>query len=60
MQDVVEAFRKGRQPRETFLDGYIVNRILDGAYRSIRSGHWEPIELDESLLGGPPVAAAAR
>ena len=60
MQDVVEAFRNGRQPRETFRDGYIVNRILDGAYRSIRSGHWEPVELDESLLGGPPIATAAR
>ena len=60
MQDVVEAFRGGRQPRETFRDGYIVNRILDGAYGSIRSGHWEPVELDESLLGGSPGATAAR
>ena len=30
-------------PRETFEDGLIVNRILDAAYRSIQSGHWEPV-----------------
>ncbi|MEA2613793.1 MAG: hypothetical protein QOI52_1752, partial [Chloroflexota bacterium] len=59
MQDVVEAFREGRDPRETFLDGYVVNRVLDSAYRSIRSGRWEPVELDASLLGGPSVATAA-
>jgi predicted dehydrogenase len=43
MRDVVEAFRAGREPRETFRDGYIVNAVLDAAYRSIRSGHWEPV-----------------
>jgi predicted dehydrogenase len=44
MADVVNAFRDGRKPQETFEDGLIVNRILDAAYRSIASGHWEPIE----------------
>jgi predicted dehydrogenase len=43
MSDVVEAFRAGREPQETFADGLIVNQILDAAYRSIRSGRWEPI-----------------
>ena len=43
MADVVEAFRAGREPRETFADGLIVNQILDAAYRSMRSGRWEPI-----------------
>ena len=44
MADVVEAFRDGRPPQETFEDGLIVNRILDAAYRSIRSGQWEAVE----------------
>jgi predicted dehydrogenase len=43
MRDVVEAFRAGREPRETFRDGYAVNAVLDAAYRSMRSGQWEPV-----------------
>jgi predicted dehydrogenase len=43
MRDVVEAFREGREPRETFRDGLVVNRILDAAYRSMTSGRWEPV-----------------
>jgi predicted dehydrogenase len=42
MQHVVEAFRAGTPPRETFEDGLIVNAILDAAYRSMRSGRLEP------------------
>jgi predicted dehydrogenase len=44
MADVVNAFREGRAPLETFEDGLIVNRILDAAYRSIRSGRWESLD----------------
>ena len=44
LQDVVESFRSGREPHETFRDGLIVNQILDAAYRSVRSGQWEPVE----------------
>jgi predicted dehydrogenase len=51
MADVVTAFREGRPPQETFEDGLAVNQILDAAYRSILSGHWEPV--------GQPVAATA-
>ena len=43
MADVVTAFREGRPPQETFEDGLAVNQILDAAYRSIQSGHWESI-----------------
>jgi predicted dehydrogenase len=50
MADVVGAFRDGRRPTETFGDGYVVNSILDAAYRSMRSGRWEPVTLDETLL----------
>jgi predicted dehydrogenase len=45
MADVVEAFRSGRPPRETFEDGLVVNTVLDAAYRSMRSGKWEPAEV---------------
>ncbi len=43
LQDVVESFRAGREPRETFRDGLIVNQILDAAYRSMQTGQWEPV-----------------
>jgi predicted dehydrogenase len=43
MQDVVEAFRADTTPRETFEDGLAVNEIIDAAYRSMRSGRWEPV-----------------
>ena len=43
MADVVTAFRDGRRPQETFEDGLIVNQIIDAAYRSMKSGHWEPV-----------------
>lgn len=46
MADVVESFRASRRPRETFEDGYIVNCILDAAYRSMESGRWEPVAPD--------------
>ena len=60
MAEVVEAFRAGRPPRETFRDGYIVNTVLDAAYRSIRSGRWEPVQVDQALLVPAPPGAAAR
>jgi predicted dehydrogenase len=41
MQDVVESFRSGIAPRETFEDGLAVNSIIDAAYRSMHSGRWE-------------------
>jgi predicted dehydrogenase len=52
MEDVVESFRTGTQPRETLEDGYVVNSILDAAYRSMRSGRWEPVVLDEEIIAG--------
>ena len=54
MADVVGAFRDGRRPSETFGDGYVVNAILDAAYRSMRSGRWEAVALDEQLLARRP------
>ncbi|HEY6902633.1 MAG TPA: Gfo/Idh/MocA family oxidoreductase, partial [Puia sp.] len=44
--DVFNAYEEGRAPRETFYDGYIVNAILDAAYRSAKTKLWEPVRLD--------------
>ena len=47
MQHVIEAFRGGTPPRETFEDGVIVNAILDAAYRSMKSGRLEPATIPQ-------------
>ena len=50
MADVVDSLRAGRAPRETFRDGYVVNAVLDAAYRSMRSGSWERVAIDDPLM----------
>ncbi len=45
MRHFVECVATGQMPRETFEDGYIVNVILDAAYKSMKSKKWESIEL---------------
>jgi hypothetical protein len=35
-----------RVPMETFYDGYVVNAIVDACYRAMKSGRWEPVELE--------------
>ena len=52
MRHFVECLRTGTEPRETFVDGYIVNCALDACYRSMKSGRWEPIEVDAALAPG--------
>jgi predicted dehydrogenase len=59
MRHFVECFRAGAQPRETFVDGYVVNSALDACYRSMRSGRWEPIEIDAELAPGAAPKAVA-
>lgn len=44
--DMFDSMEKGALPRETFYDGYIVNAILDAAYRSAKTKQWEPVQLD--------------
>ncbi|GAA4563031.1 Gfo/Idh/MocA family protein [Planotetraspora kaengkrachanensis] len=44
--DMFDALDAGRQPAETFYDGYVVNAIMDACYRSAESRQWEPIELE--------------
>ena len=43
--DVLDALEGKRKPMEDFYDGYIVNAIVDAAYKSVESKQWEPIDL---------------
>jgi predicted dehydrogenase len=45
--DMLHSYEAGSPPRETFYDGYLVNAIVDAAYRSIESKRWEPIEIQD-------------
>lgn len=45
--DMLNALDDGTKPVEDFYDGYIVNAIMDAAYKSIESKKWEPIEIDD-------------
>jgi len=44
--DMFNAMEKGIEPKETFYDGYVVNAILDAAYKSAKTKLWEPVQLD--------------
>ena len=44
--DMFNAADNDQQPKETFYDGYVVNAVLDAAYRSASSKLWEPVHLD--------------
>lgn len=43
--DVLSALEESRAPMEDFYDGYVVNAIIDAAYRSVTSKRWESVEL---------------
>lgn len=43
--DMFDSFEKGIRPRETFYDGYVVNAIVDAAYKSAKTKLWEPVQL---------------
>jgi predicted dehydrogenase len=44
--DMFSAMEKGIEPKETFYDGYVVNAVLDAAYKSAKTKLWEPVQLD--------------
>jgi len=44
--DMFDAMEAGREANETFYDGYVVNAILDAAYKSAASKQWEPVQLE--------------
>lgn len=45
--DMFTAMEEGREPLETFYDGYVVNAILDAAFKSAESKLWEPVVLED-------------
>ena len=45
--DMFNSLEAGREPAETFYDGYVVNAIIDAAYKSAKTKAWEPIILDD-------------
>ena len=52
--DMFNALDAGTTPRETLYDGYVVNAVMDAAYRSALSGAWTPVELFEWRGGRTP------
>ena len=49
--DMFDALDADRQPVETFLDGYVVNAIMDACYRSAKTRRWEPVKLERWYTG---------
>ena len=44
--DMFDSMEQKKQPKETFYDGYVVNAVLDAAYKSAKTKLWEPVQLD--------------
>ena len=44
--EMFNCMENGTAPRETFYDGYVVNAVLDAAYKSAKTKLWEPVQLD--------------
>jgi predicted dehydrogenase len=44
--DMFNSMEQGREAKETFYDGYVVNAIIDAAYKSAKTKLWEPVVLD--------------
>ncbi len=57
--EMFNAMDEGREPMETFYDGYVVNAVVDACYRSARSRQWEGIEIDD-WRGDPKADAQAQ
>ena len=56
-EDMFRSLEAGVPPRETFYDGYVVNAIMDAAYRSVASKRWESVALEDWRGAGPAEAA---
>jgi predicted dehydrogenase len=44
--EMFNCMENGTAPRETFYDGYVVNAVIDAAYKSAKTKLWEPVQLD--------------
>jgi len=58
--DMFDTLDAGRQPMETFYDGYVVNAVMDACYAAAKSGKWEPVQLEDWRGGGVERIARAR
>jgi predicted dehydrogenase len=58
--DMFESIETGRRPRESFYDGYVVNAVMDAAFRSARSRSWEDVELADWRGGTTPRIGSGR
>ncbi|HUP82597.1 MAG TPA: Gfo/Idh/MocA family oxidoreductase [Candidatus Limnocylindria bacterium] len=59
--DMFRALEAGTVPQETFYDGYVVNAVMDAAFRSAKSSRWERVELFEWRGGvAPRIGAGAQ
>jgi len=45
--DMLDALDENRKPMEDFYDGYVVNAIMDAAYKSVETKQWEKVELTD-------------
>ncbi|WP_342088894.1 Gfo/Idh/MocA family protein [Dyadobacter sp. OTU695] len=43
--DMFNSAERGTEPAESFYDGYIVNAVIDAAYKSAKTKLWEKVEL---------------
>jgi len=44
--DMFDAIDEGRDPVETFYDGYVVNAVMDACFASSKTKQWEAIEME--------------
>jgi predicted dehydrogenase len=58
--DMFDAIDAGTEPRETFYDGYVVNAVMDAAYRSAESRQWEPVDVEWRGAETPRIAKDVR
>ena len=58
--DMFDAMDQGREPVETFYDGYVVNAVMDACFRSAASRQWEPVELEWRYGPTPRIAKSTR
>lgn len=45
--EMFRCIENNTNPRETFYDGYIVNAVIDAAYKSAKTKLWEPVLLED-------------